>query len=67
MAASAISALDLFIAVLPTLLFWNMTLPRRQKIALWGLFAIGATTGVASLVRMYFIYLDFWQSYDFTW
>jgi len=67
MAASAVAALDLFVAVLPAMLFWNMHLPRRQKIAIWGLFGIGACTGVASLVRMYFIYLDFWKSYDFTW
>ena len=67
MTASAVAALDLFVAVLPAMLFWNMRLPRRQKIAIWGLFGIGACTGVASLVRMYFIYLDFWKSYDFTW
>lgn len=49
------------------MIFWNLSLPRRQKIALWALFAVGACTAVASLVRMYYIYLDFWKSYDFTW
>lgn len=67
MTASGVSALDLAVALMPTMLFWNLHLPRRQKIALWSLFAIGCMTAVASLIRFYYIYLDFYKSYDFTW
>jgi len=67
MSASAVSALDLAVAILPTVLFWNLRLPRRQKIALWALFSIGTSTAVVSLIRFYYIYLDFYKSYDFTW
>lgn len=67
MLSSAVSAMDLAVALLPTALFWNLRLPRRQKIAIWSLFAVGCTTAIASLIRIYYVYLDFYQSYDITW
>jgi len=66
--SAVISALQDFIACgLPTILFWKLRIPRRQKIALGGIFALGFFLCVCACLRIYYIYRVFYLSYDMTW
>ncbi|CAO2651656.1 Nn.00g042260.m01.CDS01 [Neocucurbitaria sp. VM-36] len=58
---------DLVVAFLPTLLCWNLQMPFRQKLALYGLFAISYTTVAIGAMRTYTGYRIFFQTYDITW
>jgi hypothetical protein len=67
-AASVLSAVqDLATAVLPTFLFWNLRIPLRQKIALFGIFAIGYGCVALSGLRAYYSWRTFYETYDVTW
>ncbi|KAJ4363637.1 hypothetical protein N0V83_009933 [Neocucurbitaria cava] len=67
-AAGIISTLqDLVVASLPTLLCWNLQMPFRQKLALYGIFAISYTAVVIGALRTYSVYRLFFQTYDITW
>ncbi|OSS43934.1 hypothetical protein B5807_11364 [Epicoccum nigrum] len=67
-AASVVSAVqDLITAVLPTFLYWNLHIPLRQKIALFGIFAIGYGAAVLGALRSYYSYKIYFQTYDVTW
>jgi hypothetical protein len=67
-AAGMISALqDLATAVLPTLLYWKLQLPIRQKFALFGIFAIGYGVVAVGTIRVYLSWSMFYDTYDETW
>ena len=69
MAASIISALqDAVTALLPTLLYWNLRIPRRQKIALAAVFASAYLVVAVCMVRVYAMWEIFNNPmYDGTW
>lgn len=58
---------DFIVAFLPTLLFWNVQMPFRQKVALYGIFAVSYTTVVIGAMRTYSGYRIFFETYDITW
>lgn len=58
---------DLVVAILPTLLCWNLQIPRRQKIALYVIFALGYTSVAIGTMRTYQGYRLFFTTYDVTW
>jgi hypothetical protein len=67
-AASIISTFQDFItAVLPTFLFWNLRIPVRQKIALFGIFAIGYGVVALGVLRAYYSWQTYYNTYDVTW
>ncbi|KAF2008119.1 hypothetical protein P154DRAFT_419755, partial [Amniculicola lignicola CBS 123094] len=67
-AAGIISTVqDLLTALLPTFLYWNLQIPRRQKIALFGVFAIGYGVVALGCLRSYYGWIVFFQTYDVTW
>lgn len=66
--ASVLSALqDLVTAILPTLLYWNLRIPMRQKIALFGIFAIGYGVAALGALRAYLSWQIYYNTYDVTW
>lgn len=68
LAASIISTVQDFItAVLPTFLCWNIQIPIRQKVALFGIFAIGYSVSALGALRSYFTWYTFYNTYDVTW
>ncbi|KAI4637614.1 uncharacterized protein J4E88_002084 [Alternaria novae-zelandiae] len=69
LSASIISAVqDAIAAFLPTILYWNLHIPRRQKIALGAIFALGYLVCIVAGVRSYFVWRTFNSPlYDSTW
>jgi hypothetical protein len=69
LSASIISAVqDAIAAFLPTILYWNLMIPRRQKIALGAIFALGYLVCIVAGVRSYFVWRTFNSPlYDSTW
>jgi hypothetical protein len=69
LAASIISAIqDAIAAFLPTILYWNLQIPRRQKVALGAIFALGYSVCIVACVRSYYVYRTFHNPrYDSTW
>lgn len=68
LAASIISAAqDLLTAILPTFLYWNLQISRRQKAALFGIFAIGYGVVALGVLRAYYSWRTFYDTYDITW
>ncbi|KAF2998207.1 hypothetical protein E8E13_004936 [Curvularia kusanoi] len=66
--ASVVSAVQDFItAVLPTFLYWDLRIPIRQKIALFGIFAIGYGVAVLGALRAYYSWQIYFETYDVTW
>ncbi|XP_014551867.1 hypothetical protein COCVIDRAFT_30669 [Bipolaris victoriae FI3] len=68
-AASIISAVqDAIAAFLPTLLYWNLQIPKRQKIALGAIFASGYIVCIVCIARIVAIYTIFNNAlYDSSW
>jgi hypothetical protein len=67
-AASIISATqDLLTAVLPTFIYWNLQISKRQKFALFSIFAIGYGVVALGGLRAYFSWRTFYETYDITW
>ncbi|KAL1610059.1 hypothetical protein SLS60_001724 [Paraconiothyrium brasiliense] len=60
-------AQDLLTAILPTFLYWHLQIPVRQKIALFGIFAIGYGVVAIGALRSYFSWQIFFETYDVTW
>jgi hypothetical protein len=69
LAASIISAVqDAVVAFLPTILYWNLQIPVRQKIALGAIFALGYVVVAIAALRAYYTWRTFHSStYDITW
>jgi len=68
LAASIISAAQDFItAILPTFLYWNLRIPLKQKMALFGIFAIGYGVVALGLLRAYYSWRTFYNTWDVTW
>ncbi|KAL6704186.1 hypothetical protein ACN47E_008443 [Coniothyrium glycines] len=68
MAASILSTVqDAVTAILPTLLFWNLQMPRRQKFALGAIFALGYVIVAIAAVRIYYMWRLYNVTYDITW
>jgi hypothetical protein len=66
--AAVVSATqDLLAAMLPTFLYWNLRIPIRQKIALFGIFAIGYGAVAIGALRAYYSWRIFFVTYDVTW
>lgn len=66
--ASVISTVqDLITAVLPTFLYWNLRIPIRQKVALFGIFAIGYGVAALGAMRAYYSWQIYFGTYDVTW
>lgn len=66
--ASVVSTFqDLITAVLPSFLYWNLRIPVRQKIALFGIFAIGYGVAALGAMRAYFSWQIYYETYDVTW
>ncbi|KAH7071758.1 hypothetical protein FB567DRAFT_455174 [Paraphoma chrysanthemicola] len=61
------SVQDLIVVLFPTVLCWNIQVPRRQKVALYGIFALSYCTVVVGAVRTWTTWRLFYQSYDVTW
>lgn len=67
-ASSAFSvAGDFYATLLPLILVYYLDLPRRQKFALYGLFALGFMAVAAGVVRTVLMYNLLNKDYDFTW
>ncbi|KAF2677970.1 hypothetical protein K458DRAFT_377526 [Lentithecium fluviatile CBS 122367] len=58
---------DLLAALLPTFLYWNLRIPILQKLALFGIFAIGYCAVAFGALRAYYSWRIFYQTYDVTW
>lgn len=58
---------DFYSTLLPVLLIFNLNLPRRQKFALYGLFALGFLAVAAGIVRTVLLYILLNVDYDFSW
>jgi hypothetical protein len=66
--ASIIStAQDFLTAILPTFLYWHLQIPIRQKVALFGIFAIGYGVVAIGALRSYYSWQIFFETYDVTW
>jgi hypothetical protein len=58
---------DLYSVVLPLVLISKLSLPRRQKYALNGLFSLGLLVVMFGSVRSYYMYRVVNVDWDFTW
>lgn len=58
---------DFLTAMLPTFLYWNLKIPIRQKIALFGIFAIGYGAVAFGALRSYYSWQVYFETYDVTW
>ncbi|KUL88116.1 hypothetical protein ZTR_04012 [Talaromyces verruculosus] len=67
-AASVINVFtDFMTAVVPMPLIWKLNLPRRQRLAVIGIFGIGVVVTVASSVRTYYAWFGAFGTYDTSW
>ena len=58
---------DLITAVLPTFIYWKLQMPARQKVALFIIFAFGYSVVAIGVLRSYFTWQVFFETYDATW
>ena len=58
---------DAYSTLLPLILVYHLDLPRRQKFALYFLFALGFTAIAAGIVRTILMYRILNVDYDFSW
>lgn len=58
---------DLITAILPTFLYWNLQIPIRQKVALFGVFALGYGGVALASMRAYYSWKIYYATYDVTW
>ena len=59
--------LDFVILFLPVPVVWSLQLPKKQRIAVLGLFGAGIIVCVAGVVHAYFVDQALVKSYDETW
>lgn len=68
LSATIISCVQDFIATtVPACLWWKITLPVRQKLALAAVFAIGYIVCLIATLRCYYIWKIFYDTWDVTW
>ncbi|KAI9726795.1 MAG: hypothetical protein M1828_000651 [Chrysothrix sp. TS-e1954] len=68
LAASAFSIVqDFLVAGTPTLLFYRLQIPFKQKCALGAIFIIGFFLCIAGVLRIVYIRRIFFDTYDVTW
>lgn len=61
-AASIVSVVqDFVVCFMPTILFWKLQLPRKQKIALGAIFGVGFLLCIAGVLRIYYIFYTFYR------
>jgi len=67
LAATIVSLVqDVVTAVLPMSLFWHLRIDIRQKLALGAIFAVGLFACSADGVRLYYLHILLYESYDAT-
>ncbi|KAI8942174.1 hypothetical protein NX059_000262 [Plenodomus lindquistii] len=68
-AASTVSAVqDAIAAFLPTTLYWHLQMPRKRKLAVGCVFALGYLVCAVAITRIYYVYRIFDNElYDSTW
>ncbi|GME47983.1 Integral membrane protein [Neofusicoccum parvum] len=67
-AAGAISASqDLIACILPMAIFWDLRISKRAKVALGVVFSLGLFTCACGILRTFYLYRIFFQTYDTTW
>lgn len=66
-ASIAITVMDFLVAFLPIHFFLQLRLAPRQKIILIGLFAVGSCSGLAAMVRSYYVSVAYHDIEDWTW
>ena len=59
--------LDFIILFLPVPIVWSLQLPKKQRIAVLGIFGAGIVVCVAGVVHAYFVDQALVKSYDETW
>lgn len=68
MAASVINVFtDFLTTIVPMPLIWKLQLPRRQRLAVIGIFGMGITVTICSSFRTYYAWLDSYGSWDGSW
>lgn len=55
---------DFVAAVVPTYLFWTLTLDRKNKLLLAVVFVVAYATCAIGCIRLYYIYYVFYRTYD---
>ncbi|USP74152.1 hypothetical protein yc1106_01426 [Curvularia clavata] len=66
--ATAVSTVqDLIISFLPLFLIRNLQMPKRQKLAMGGIFGLGLITTVCGIMRTYYLVFVYHYTYDVTW
>ncbi|PYH89537.1 hypothetical protein BO71DRAFT_336444, partial [Aspergillus ellipticus CBS 707.79] len=58
---------DIIATTLPAVLCRRLQMPRRQKVALNFVFALGYLAAVIAGIRIYFVWKMFYRSYDASW
>jgi hypothetical protein len=58
---------DIYSTVLPLVLVSRLTLPKKQKMALYGLFSLGFSVVLFGAIRTVYMYRVVNVDYDFTW
>ncbi|KAF2417516.1 hypothetical protein EJ08DRAFT_80639 [Tothia fuscella] len=68
LAASGVSVVQDFISCgMPMVLFWKLQMPARTKYALGAIFGVGFFLCITGVLRIYYIYNIFYNTYDITW
>lgn len=63
-ACISVILLNFVIAVLPIKVFWKLRMPRRQRIGLIFVFAVGFCASGGAMARAYNVYVAFYGTYD---
>jgi hypothetical protein len=58
---------DIVTYLLPTVLFWKLQMPFRQKFALTVLFGLGFMSCICAILRYDFLFKTFYRTYDAPW
>ncbi|XP_014556395.1 hypothetical protein COCVIDRAFT_99992 [Bipolaris victoriae FI3] len=58
---------DLVICLLPAILIYKLQMPKRQKLAVCGIFGLGLVTTICGIMRLYYAIYLYYFTYDATW
>ena len=56
---------DLVICILPAFLIRNLQMPKRQKLAVCGIFALGLVTSICGIMRLYYAVYLYYCKYHY--